>query len=366
MFKKRLVVLSMMLGIILSLVTPLLSVYAQESVTNSGGRDISDRITELTIVDRDTKTDKKMYHDGDFISLTAKFAYSRGKIKGGDYIQIKWPTDSQRAMVYGFNGTQNLYINGVLVGKYTVNSTGARVDFDSSIDSLENVHGEFSFDLQLRNFSTKDEEITISSGQTIAVAKIERVSQNNNTDSLTSKQEWRSSKVGDLRSRRDDSNGNYIMWGIYLNSNRARLASDIIVEDTIPPSLKLNPDSINLSIDGGNQRKLSDVSPNIKVSINDSVLSVTLPKAEFSGKKLSLIYTTDVIDNGFKSFDNVAKIQYQLENEDVKSTVVTKTVKNVSFDAKVYGVRPNELKIIKKVKGEDKVIPGVAFVFLLQ
>lgn len=134
--------------------------------SNHTPSDVSNRITGLTVVDRDSKAAKSQYFDGDFLSVKGKFSDRAGKILGGDYIKVAWPTSGQ-ALINGFNGQKDLYIDGINVGIYRVDANGATLTFNDNINDLSNVHGDFSFDVQVRNFSNEDQSVSINSGSII-------------------------------------------------------------------------------------------------------------------------------------------------------------------------------------------------------
>ena len=357
LFVKSFVCVGIVLGMVINLISPLLNVQAQESIA----RDISDWITELSLVERDSKTVKDSYQDWDWLTLSAKFDDTRGKIQGGDYIFITWPSNSQAsAWIESFFGEKPLYIEGQQVGKYTVDAKGAKLVFNDKINSMQNVSGNFSFDVRIHNNTESDQSLTISSGQTFTIAKVDKVISASRSKEIA-KQEWRSEKVGNLSTH---DGKNIIVYGIYLNSNHAQLAGDITLEDEIQAGMKLDKQTISVRIGDNYVVPFADFShtfPKSWLTFEDGVIRARFSKDEFSGKRFSISYCPEIVDASIPVFQNVAKVGYQLVNEAPRTIENRKSVKGVIFDANVYGVLPKELKIIKKVKGENTTIAGVTF-----
>ncbi|PWG51029.1 prealbumin-like fold domain-containing protein [Ligilactobacillus salivarius] len=319
--------------------------------------DISNRITGLTVVDRDSGTAKGQYTDGNFLSVRGTFSDRAGKILGGDYIKVAWPTSGQ-AIINGFNGQKDLYIDGINVGIYRVDANGATLTFNDNINNLSNVHGDFSFDVQVRNFSSEDQSISINSGS--AIVRVNTKGVTGGEDRPTG-QGWRGSKVGNLSNYQGE---NTIRWGIYLNSERARLDKDIVVDDTMQGGQELKKDRITVIVDRGRQLRLADFLnqyPKSSATVEDNKIHFNFNAKEFSGHGLAISYTTVITDNDLSNFDNSAIVSYKLVGEEAKTVTYNKSVQNASFDASVTGTEPGELKIIKKVSGKDQVLPGVKF-----
>ena len=325
--------------------------------SNHTPSDVSNRITGLTVVDRDSKAAKSQYFDGDFLSVKGKFSDRAGKILGGDYIKVAWPTSGQ-ALINGFNGQKDLYIDGINVGIYRVDANGATLTFNDNINDLSNVHGDFSFDVQVRNFSNEDQSVSINSGSIIVRVSTKGVATGG--EDRPTGQGWRGSKVGSLSNYGGE---NTIRWGIYLNSEQARLDKNIVVDDIIQGGQRLKKDKITIFVDK-NQFRLDEFLkkyPSSSATIEDDSIHFNFSSKEFSGHKLILSYTTVITDNDLSNFDNSATVSYKLVGEEAKTVTYNKSVQNVSFDASVTGTEPGELKIIKKVSGKNEVLPGVKF-----
>ena len=156
---------------------------------------------------------------------------------------------------------------------------------------------------------------------------------------------------------------NTIRWGIYLNSEQARLDKNIVVDDIIQGGQRLKKDKITIFVDK-NQFRLDEFLkkyPSSSATIEDDSIHFNFSSKEFSGHKLILSYTTVITDNDLSNFDNSATVSYKLVGEEAKTVTYNKSVQNVSFDASVTGTEPGELKIIKKVSGKNEVLPGVKF-----
>jgi LPXTG-motif cell wall-anchored protein len=76
-------------------------------------------------------------------------------------------------------------------------------------------------------------------------------------------------------------------------------------------------------------------------------------------------YKTILTNTSLPNYDNTATVTYRLSGEKQPTTVHwSKTVKNIAFDAHVYGTNPRELKIIKQYQDDDgstKTAQGVVF-----
>ncbi len=319
------------------------------------GRDISDHITSIDIVNSDTKNAEDAYDDGVRLGVKGTFDDSKGKIKENDFIKITWPSDEKlNAYVKGFNGSKDLNIDGKNVGNYQVNTKEAILTFNKNIETFtKEVHGDFSFEVTARNLSKQDQTIPFSSGNTVKI--ITEKGQTSGTSEGLNHKEWRGSKVGDLRS--DDKTGkNYIMWGVYLNSDAAYLDDDIVVDDPIGDGMNLKQSSVYFYIDDQNYNlnEFKSAFPTSTLTTDNNELHLDLDKNYFSGRQVMMGYITSLTDDSLPYYENTATVTYRLHGENSATTVnESKTVENASFDAHVYGTIPHELKIVKMYKDDD-------------
>lgn len=329
------------------------------ATTTSQGRDISNRLTSLTVTDRD-KGKQRIYDSGSFLKVEGAFCDQAGSIKGGDYIKITWSNQSQNREAYlqGFSGSKPLYVDNVNVGQYVVTADGATLTFNDNVNDLRNVCGTFSFMMNAFNYSNRDQTLRFNN-TSIAVAK--RDDSPAGPDVV--KQEWRGDKTGSVQTY---DGKNWIAWGVYLNSNRAQLDGVVTVHDEIPVGLTLDASQTYVWLDGNIGMRLDEFKtrfPKSSIKISGGVIDITIDGKELSGHKLSVAYRTEINDADAINFTNNAHVVYQLQNEQVETTSYSTTVFNVTFDATVTGTKPNELKIIKYLedKGSKKLLPGVTF-----
>lgn len=360
-----------------SLITVLaifLNTFAASRVYAEGGRDVSDRITSLSVVDKNSGVAEQSYKDGEWVKVQAEFSATKGEIHGGDYIKMSWPK-VEDAWLESFNGREELYTQeNVHVGEYIVDSQGARVVFNDNVNGLQNVHGDFSFNVKVRNSSTQDKTVPINSGDKTVDVLIKGIS-GGSSDPSPAKQEWYGEKTGSMSTYLGK---NTIVWGLYLNSYMAQLGGDITVTDTIQGGQKLlryddgRPAAIGIWIDGAKQYYSMDdfnkVYSNSYIRVNGDTIEVRLNAREFSGHSANLTYYSEVTDTDFEYFpryDNTANVTYQLLDQQSSSQACSDSVENnFGFDAHVYGTRPGELKIIKNSvdeSGKKTRLPGVVF-----
>ncbi|MGY5211930.1 SpaA isopeptide-forming pilin-related protein [Limosilactobacillus mucosae] len=331
--------------------------------SNHQPQDVSDRITNLTVVERDSKKSQSIYNDGAYVTVSGTFSDARGKIRGGDTIHVNWPNSGQ-AYVNSYVGGKDLYVNGAMVGHYTVDQTGATLTFNDKINDLQNVSGNFSFDVEVRNTDEQNQTIQITAGSTAASIPVKGITKGSSEQ--PSGKGWRGDKVGMILNRGDH---NALAWGIYLNSNAAALGSDIICSDTIQGGQQFDPDSAYNRITVNGQSLSFDqfkaAYPNSSIEINGKTLTFRFNKDEFSGKTILVGYGTKITDNDLAVFNNTANVSYQLREDSQPTTVeYSYSVKNVSFDANVTGTKPGEMKIINKYtddEGKIKILPDATF-----
>lgn len=329
----------------------------------AGGQDVSDRVTDLQIVNSETGQGQAEYPDGARMTLTGQFSDQAGKIHAGDYIKVAWTADADpaTACVKGFAGSKDLEIDGLNVGRYEVSESGAVLTFNQNIEKFtKEVHGDFSFEVVGRNLDQRDHFFTFSSGQAAAV--VTASGQGAAPSDRPQKQAWDSEKVGDMRS--DYASGrNYIMWGLYLNSNRAYLDGDITVSDPMPAGTELDPASVWVEIDGRrfSLAEFGQAFPGAEIAASNNALNCRFDQADFSARKVMVCYQTTVTNLTEAKFDNEAAISYRLQGQSEQTTTAGKTVKNIAFDAHVYGTKPKELKIVKLDADEKTPIKGVEF-----
>ncbi len=329
------------------------------AMTTSQGRDISNRLTSLTVTDRD-KGKQRIYDSGSFLKVEGAFCDQAGSIKGGDYIKITWSNQSQNREAYlqGFSGSKPLYVDNVNVGQYVVTADGATLTFNDNVNDLRNVCGTFSFMMNAFNYSNRDQTLRFNN-TSITVAKRD----DSPVGPDVVKQEWRGDKTGSVQTY---DGKNWIAWGVYLNSNRAQLDGVVTVHDEIPDGLTLDTSQTYVWLDGNIGMRLDEFKtrfPKSSIKISGGVIDITIDGKELSGHKLSVAYRTEINDADAINFTNNAQVAYQLQNEQVETTSYSTTVFNVTFDATVTGTKPNELKIIKYLedKGSKKLLPGVTF-----
>ncbi len=333
--------------------------------SNHQPQDVSDRITNLTVVERDSKKSQSIYNDGAYVTVSGTFSDARGKIRGGDTIHVNWPNSGQ-AYVNSYVGGKDLYVNGAMVGHYTVDQTGATLTFNDKINDLQNVSGNFSFDVEVRNTDEQNQTIQITAGSTAASIPVPVKGITKGSSEQPSGKGWRGDKVGMILNRGDH---NALAWGIYLNSNAAALGSDIICSDTIQGGQQFDPDSAYNRITVNGQSLSFDqfkaAYPNSSIEINGKTLTFRFNKDEFSGKTILVGYGTKITDNDLAVFNNTANVSYQLREDSQPTTVeYSYSVKNVSFDANVTGTKPGEMKIINKYtddEGKIKILPDATF-----
>ncbi len=326
-------------------------------------QDVSDRITNLTVVERDSKKSQSIYNDGAYITVSGTFSDARGKIQGGNTIHVNWPNSGQ-AYVNSYVGGKDLYVNGTMVGHYTVDQTGATLTFNDKINDLQNVSGNFSFDVEVRNTDEQNQTIQITAGSTAASIPVKGITKGSSQQ--PSGNGWRGSKVGMMIPQGDH---NALAWGIYLNGDAAALGSDITCSDTIQNGQQFDPDSGYNRIDVNGQslsfEQFKAAYPNSSIEINGKTLTFRFNKDEFSGKTILVGYGTKITDNDLAVFNNTATVSYQLKEDSQPTTVnYSQAVKNVSFDANVTGTKPGEMKIINKYtddEGKIKILPDATF-----
>ena len=332
--------------------------------SNHQPQDVSDRITNLTVVERDSKKSQSIYNDGAYVTVSGTFSDARGKIRGGDTIHVNWPNSGQ-AYVNSYVGGKDLYVNGAMVGHYTVDQTGATLTFNDKINDLQNVSGNFSFDVEVRNTDEQNQTIQITAGSTAASIPVKGITKGSSEQ--PSGKGWRGDKVGMILNRGDH---NALAWGIYLNSNAAALGSDIICSDTIQGGQQFDPDSAYNRITVNGQSLSFDqfkaAYPNSSIEINGKTLTFRFNKDEFSGKTILVGYGTKITDNDLAVFNGGRlTVSYQLREDSQPTTVeYSYSVKNVSFDANVTGTKPGEMKIINKYtddEGKIKILPDATF-----
>lgn len=333
--------------------------------TSHQPQDVSDRITNLNVVESDFKKPQSIYNDGAYVTISGTFSDARGKIQGGDTIHVNWPSSGQ-AYVNSYAGGKDLYVNGTMVGHYSVDQTGATLTFNDKINDLQNVSGSFSFDVEVRNTAEQDQTIRITAS-TAAYIPVKGITKGSSEQ--PSGKGWRGDKVGMMINQGDH---NALAWGIYLNSEAAALGSDIICSDTIQGGQQFDPDSPynRITVNGQSLsfKEFKAAYPNSSIEINGKTLTFRFNKDEFSGKTILIGYGTKITDNDLAVFNNTATVTYQLEEESQPTTVdYSKAVKSISFDANVTGTKPGEMKIINKYtdeKGKIKTLPDASFVII--
>ncbi len=199
-----------------------------------------------------------------------------------------------------------------MVGHYTVDQTGATLTFNDKINDLQNVSGNFSFDVEVRNTDEQNQTIQITAGSTAESIPVKGITKGSSQQ--PSGNGWRGSKVEMMITQGDH---NALAWGIYLNSDAAALGSDITCSDTIQGGQQFDPDSGYNRIDVNGQslsfEQFKAAYPNSSIKINGKTLTFRFNKDEFSGKTILVGYGTKITDNDLAVFNNTANVSYQLK-----------------------------------------------------
>ena len=122
--------------------------------TSEQGTNISDiNVTGVTI------TPEKVA-DGSNTTIQVNFSDANGSIKGGDYIDVNWPS-SGAVYLTGYSKTIPLYVEvndqSIDVGNATVTGSGAKIVFNDQINNLRNITGNVHMTVICHNETNTNE-----------------------------------------------------------------------------------------------------------------------------------------------------------------------------------------------------------------
>ena len=328
------------------------------------GREISDHVASLTV--QGNKDTDGMYSQGAEVKIEGSFNDAKGPIRSGDHIDLTWPTDNEvTPYLVAFSGQTALTHHGVHIGDFTVTEKGGQLTFNGNVEQfVSGVQGTFFFNAKLYTRSQQDGTARLAVGPYVKFLAVKGVPQSSdNPGALTHDQTWYGNKNG----RAVPWNGkNWVDWDVRLNEYRAYLAAPIKLHDVIPTGLRLDPERLTFWIDNDEAINLATFQaryPHSSIQLNGNTITAVFSQDEFSGRRITFRYKTEIQDLNALNFTNSLAGAYQLQGQEVQNFAYQKTVQNISFGANVTGMLPGELKIFKYYPTDKgpQALAGVTF-----
>ena len=328
------------------------------------GREISDHVASLTV--QGNKDTDGMYSQGAEVKIEGSFNDAKGPIRSGDHIDLTWPTDNEvTPYLVAFSGQTALTHHGVHIGDFTVTETGGQLTFNDNVEQfMSGVQGTFFFNAKLYTRSQQDGMAKLVVGPYVEFLAVKGVPQSSdNPGALTHDQTWYGNKNG----RAVPWNGkNWVDWDVRLNEYRAYLAAPIKLHDVIPAGLRLDPERLTFWIDNDEPINLAAFQaryPHSSIQLNGNTITAVFSQDEFSGRRITFRYKTEIQDLNALNFTNSLAGAYQLQGQEVQNFTYQKTVQNISFGADITGTLPGELKIFKYYPTDKgpQALAGVTF-----
>ena len=327
-------------------------------------REISGHIASLTV--QGNKDANGMYSQGAEVKIEGSFNDAKGPIHSGDHIDLAWPTDNEvTPYLVAFSGQTALTHHGVHIGDFTVTETGGQLTFNDNVEQfMSGVQGTFFFNAKLYTRSQQDGMAKLVVGPYVEFLAVKGVPQSSdNPGALTHDQTWYGNKNG----RAVPWNGkNWVDWDVRLNEYRAYLAAPIKLHDVIPAGLRLDPERLTFWIDNDEPINLAAFQaryPHSSIQLNGNTITAVFSQDEFSGRRITFRYKTEIQDLNALNFTNSLAGAYQLQGQEVQNFTYQKTVQNISFGADITGTLPGELKIFKYYPTDKgpQALAGVTF-----
>ncbi|WP_019206725.1 MSCRAMM family protein [Limosilactobacillus ingluviei] len=327
-------------------------------------REISGHIASLTV--QGNKDANGMYSQGAEVKIEGSFNDAKGPIHSGDHIDLAWSTDNEvTPYLVAFSGQTALTHHGVHIGDFTVTETGGQLTFNDNVEQfMSGVQGTFFFNAKLYTRSQQDGMAKLVVGPYVEFLAVKGVPQSSdNPGALTHDQTWYGNKNG----RAVPWNGkNWVDWDVRLNEYRAYLAAPIKLHDVIPAGLRLDPERLTFWIDNDEPINLAAFQaryPHSSIQLNGNTITAVFSQDEFSGRRITFRYKTEIQDLNALNFTNSLAGAYQLQGQEVQNFTYQKTVQNISFGADITGMLPGELKIFKYYPTDKgpQALAGVTF-----
>ncbi|PGZ10465.1 adhesin, partial [Bacillus cereus] len=303
--------------------------------------------------------EKTKLNYGEQTSIHVNFSEKPGKkMKSGDTLTLALPPELK-----GYSGTIALKNeSGRVFGTCQINVNNVVCTFNDTVEQLENIRGNFNFDVQGTNVEagkTKDVQTNLGTDlekQTVSITH----SKGGGTEPGIFFY-----KAGDIQ----PDNSNVVRWFLNINLKKQYLHDNIVLKDTLQEGQLLNKESFTINVNNKEQLSLAEFQKRgygyIKFT-SDNSFEVVIYKDKGHATSFTVSYQSTITESGkkLKYLQNDYKLDYQILYEKPITETNSVKVKNISFGGGAEGDLPAKgtLQIVKHIEGnEGKVIPGVSF-----
>lgn len=281
---------------------------------------VSDNFTK--IVFNDGRSEK--VESGQLVHVNVELTgYQKDKLKSDDSLTITW-SESDKVQAKGINKTKNIIIkdendNEQKVGAYTVETNRVLVKFNNKIEKYDNLVGQLTFDLLVRNSANDKQELTVHAG------KIEKVL----TIEPEDKEALFTEIIGKLNQHQDS-----IAWEIKVNPDEKEFLGPIKILNELPEGLEFNKNTVGIETD--------DIFIELgkkEVKFDQNKLLISLNNKGRSHRTFTIKYKTKVLEQKVITGINKIQLEYQLKNEDKRKSSLYEGRILDDYDATFVGIR---------------------------
>ena len=310
------------------------------------GQDVSDNITGIST----SSSDGSEPHDGSYMNIRVEFDEHQHKIHNNDQITVNWPTTGN---VYGMGAQKNL--NLTINGQ---NEDGQDVSFENgavlnvknnqavitfthpALDTLKNVKGWASFEVQVRNDGNGG-TFHVNGGNSSADINFKPIDR---TPSAPQEDDRFYYKTGDILPSMTDR----VRWFLNINIHSRYADGPVFVKDQIQAGQELDTDSFDITVNNQSHYYGKDAIQDFQkaydgatIETNNNTILVNIPGKWVSCNYFVIHYLTKITNESQESFSNFSTISYHEHGKnpvtDFSSRDTNHSVHNILVDGGVSG-----------------------------
>ncbi|MEG7928077.1 Cna B-type domain-containing protein [Bacillus cereus] len=302
--------------------------------------------------------DKTTLNSEETTRMSVQFSDKSGnQMKAGDTLTLTLPSELK-----GYSGTIPLNNDaGVNFGTCKVNATNVVCTFSDTVEKLQNIRGNFYFQVKAINVAQGQTVTTETNLGTQLEKKAVTIIGPTGGGGGSSPFSY---KTGDIKPENTDE----IQWVLNVNTSKQNVDNDIILTDILQEGQTLNQDSLRI---GGfaapmTPQEFQAQGYGTVTFIGDNGFKAVINKDKANGLTFVFEYKANITDSGKKlaEFYNNYTIDYKVAGEEQVSKPQSVSVKNIDQGGGAQGDLPPKgtLRIVKHIAGDEtKFIPNASF-----
>lgn len=345
--------------------TPSANTSSETAPATNNGQDISDNITSIST----SSSDGSEPRDGSYMNIRVEFDEHQHKIHNNDQITVNWPTTGN---VYGMGAQKNL--NLTINGQ---NEDGQDVSFENgavlnvknnqavitfthpALDTLKNVKGWASFEVQVRNDGNGG-TFHVNGGNSSVDINFKPVDR---TPSTPQEDDRFYYKTGDILPSMTDR----VRWFLNINIHNRYADGPVFVKDQIQAGQELDTDSFDITVNNRSHyygknaiQDFQKAYDGATIETNNNTILVNIPGKWVSCNYFVIHYLTKITNESQESFSNFSTISYHEHGKnpvtDFSSRDTNHSVHNILVDGGVSGDKDKQ-KPADKTDNPKESIP---------